>query len=139
MEVKDILIIDSNRTLEPVYRRKLRKYRNRLLFSNSVEEACEEGSYNCNIKVVFLGDLLVGASGPEAYNLLRSKGFSGHIIIITSNRKLKKEVYNGITGMLYKTASQEEYNEILGDIFKDEEEFLATQPYCQFFPLIEER
>jgi DNA-binding response OmpR family regulator len=98
-----ILVIDSNKDLEVIYRRKLKTLSDEIDFTTCLKKATLYVSKR-KYDLILLSHTLKKSDGIEAYNMLRLSGYSGPVIITASGREIQKlrPQYNGIKGLVNK-------------------------------------
>lgn len=112
--VNKILIIDSNKSFYRCYRRKLLSLHANITFIANLKELNSLIDFT-QFNFILVSHIFKDSNGVEIYNFLREKGYSGNIIIVTSERDsiVKNYYLNGITGILDKTLNSEDFVDYL--------------------------
>lgn len=127
-----ILIIDSNVDLDVIYRRKLKSISDQIDFTTCLTKAkkfVNKRSYD----LILLSHTLNKSDGIEAYNMLRSIGYKGPVIITAAGRGINKlrPQYNGIKGLINKCLNGKDFASKIVEITESQEELHNHSEYKQ--------
>lgn len=105
-----ILIIDTNKDLEIIYKRKLKKVSKTLEFVYDIGDLhvrMKENSYD----LILISHALKNCTGQEVYDIIRSCGYKGSIVIAATGRNIQKlrPQYNGIVGLVNKELNTKDF------------------------------
>lgn len=98
-----ILIIDSNVDLEMIYKRKLKSISDEVDFTSCLDKA-KSFVLKRKYDLILLSHVLKKSDGIGAYNMLRTAGYAGPVIVTAVGRGIDKlrPQYNGIKGLVNK-------------------------------------
>lgn len=118
-----ILVIDSNKDLEVIYRRKLKSISDEIDFTSCLKKISNfitKRKYD----LVLLSHVLKQTDGIEVYNMLRLNGYQGPVIVTATGREINKlrPQYNGIQGLINKGLNGKEFVNKIVEIANPEKE-----------------
>lgn len=112
------LILDPNEDFYPIYERKLEGYEGLKLIFCSAETNVKEIYTSFNPDCILINHSLSKAS--NIYNYIRELGFTGDVVILSpgKEKRIKRNYYNGIAGVVDKFLNKEDFQLKLREILK---------------------
>jgi len=123
-----ILIIDSNIDLEVIYRRKLKAISDDVDFTTCLDKA-KGLILKRKYDLILLSHILKKSDGTQAYNVLRSTGYTGPVIVTATGRSISslRPQYNGIKGLVNKCLNGKAFAEKIVEITNSKEEQIKLE------------
>lgn len=116
--IKKILVVDDNTSSHWIYRRKLGKLRAALRFAASTDEAIGYLTRS-NYDIIIIQDYDTRVyNGPDFYDELRNHGYTGPVLVLTSNPKAERSTYNGVLDLVHRSISGRKLCDLLTERLK---------------------
>lgn len=116
-----VLVIDSNKDLEVIYRRKLTKLTKEVEYATT-EQKVKKLLLNNQYDLVLVSHTMKNTDGKKIYKCIRDSKYTGPVVVTASGRDIEKlrSEYNGICGLINKCLSSKIFVEKLVSL-KDSE------------------
>ena len=125
--VNNVLVIDEDRNSRGVHRRKLSSLQASLQITHSADEALDKIERKRYDIIIIQDRGRKDCNGPEFYDKIRNTGYSGPILVLTSNPSSKRERYNGILDLVHKSVSSKNLCSLIENYYDANRPHLVEQ------------